>query len=58
MSFTPELESLYRELADQPGKCSTPSAIAQRFAQEAAHDFQAVLWIPAHGRSLAQIAAS
>jgi TIR domain len=56
MSFSPELESLYRELADQPGKCSTPASIAQRFAQEAAHDFQAVFWIPAQWRSLAQIA--
>ncbi len=56
MHFSPDLEDLYRQLADQPGVLTVPGAIADRFAREAVHDFEAVLWVPSHGRTLARIA--
>jgi len=56
MHFSPDLETLYRSLDDQPGTCTVPGTLAERFAHEAARDFEAVLWIPAHGRNLTQIA--
>lgn len=56
MSFSPELEALYRDLADRPGTITASAAIAGCFAREASPDFEAVCRIPAHGRTLAQIA--
>ncbi len=56
MDFSSELEPLYRELADQTGSRAATGAEASRFAVEAARDFEAVLWIPGYGRSLAQVA--
>ncbi len=54
--FSPDLEDLYRNLDDQPGTLTTNGATAWHFAREAAKDFENVCWIPAHGRTLAQIA--
>jgi hypothetical protein len=56
MAFSPDLEPLYAGLADRTGVLSTTAAFAERFAREATHDFDAILQIPAHGRTLAQIA--
>jgi pentatricopeptide repeat protein len=56
MTFSPDLELLYSALADKPGTLTASGAMAGRFAHQAARDFEAVLWIPAHGRTLAQIA--
>jgi hypothetical protein len=56
MLFSPDLEHLYRDLADCTGALTESGTLAARFAAEAAHDFEAVLWIPAHGKTLAQIA--
>jgi hypothetical protein len=56
MALSPDLETLYRVLADRPGTFTASGAMAHRFVQEAARDFEAAFWIPAHGRTLAQIA--
>jgi hypothetical protein len=56
MTFSPDLEHLYSELADRTGTLTASGALAQRFAREAALDFDAVLWIPAHRKTLARIA--
>jgi hypothetical protein len=56
MAFSPDLEFLYRALADRPGTLSAPGAMAARFAQQAVYDFSAVCWISALGRTLTQIA--
>jgi hypothetical protein len=56
MAFSSDLDDLYRILADQPGRSTASGAIADRFAREATHDFEAVFWIPSSGRTLAQIA--
>ena len=56
MAISPDLETLYGELGDRPGTLTVPGAIAERFAREAAPDFEAVFWVPAHGRTLAQTA--
>ena len=56
MNFSPELENLYSLLADQAGAVTAPGAMADRFAREAALDFESVFWIPSYGRTLAQIA--
>jgi hypothetical protein len=55
MAFSAALEPLYRRLADQVGTATASPADAQQFAREANRDFAAVLWVPAHGRTLAQI---
>jgi hypothetical protein len=54
--FSADLEDLYSGLADKAGTLEASGAAASRFVQEAAQDFEAALWIPCHGRSLAQIA--
>ena len=54
--FAADLEDLYSGLADKAGTLEASGAAASRFAREASHDFEAVLWVPCHGRSLAQIA--
>jgi hypothetical protein len=54
--FSADLEPLYAGLADRAGQLTASADLAQRFAREASHDFAAVLQIPAHGRTLAQIA--
>ncbi len=54
--FSDDLEDLYRRLADTAGSLDTEGIIAGRFAHEARHDFDAVLWVACAGRSLAQAA--
>jgi hypothetical protein len=56
MEFSSDLESLYSALADRAGTLEVSGAAAQRFAEQAAGDFDAVLWVPCHGRRLAQAA--
>ena len=56
MHFSPDLENLYCALADQTGAITASGALTDRFAREAALDFEAAFWIPSHGRTLAQIA--
>lgn len=51
-----DLENLYSTLADRGGAAFASGADASRFAREAARDFEAVLWVPCHGRTLAQAA--
>jgi len=54
--FSADLEDLYAGLSDKAGTLEASGAATSRFAREAGQDFEAVLWIPCHGRSLAQIA--
>jgi TIR domain len=54
-TFSPDLEDLYTALADQSGTLKTGGEEASRFAKEASQEFEAVLWIPCHCRSLAQV---
>ena len=51
-----DLEDLYSGLADKASTLEVSGATASRFAEEADREFEAVLWVPAHRRSLAQIA--
>jgi TIR domain len=53
--FSRDLEWLYREIADCAGAIHASGEMAARFAREAAEEFEAVLWVPAQGRSLAQV---
>jgi hypothetical protein len=55
-SFSAELEDLYSALADQAGTLRTSGADASLFVKEATQEFESVLWIPCHRRSLAQVA--
>jgi hypothetical protein len=50
-----DLEPRYAAIADEAGLMRVNGKIASRFAREAAGEFQAVLWVPAHRRSLAQV---
>jgi hypothetical protein len=54
VEFSGDLENLYSSLADRPGRLSVSGAAASRFAVEAEEEFEAVLWVPCHGRTLAQ----
>jgi hypothetical protein len=56
MEFSGDLENLYSTLADRGGAALASGADASRFAREATGDFDAVLWVPCHGRTLAQAA--
>jgi hypothetical protein len=56
MAFSSDMETLYGVLADEPGTCTASGAMAERFAHQAAPDFEAVFWISAHGRPLSRIA--
>jgi len=51
-----DLEELYARLSDRAGTMRATGPVALRFASEAAQEFEAVLWIPCHGRSLPQAA--
>lgn len=53
---SPELAELYAALADRGGTARAGSEAAIVFAREAGDQFETVLWIPCHGRTLAQIA--
>lgn len=52
--WSSDLEELYATIADHPGSVTIDGATARRFAAEAAHDFEAVLWVPCHDRTTAQ----
>jgi len=54
--FSGDLEDLYVTLADHAGTMHVNGAAAARFAQEAGEEFEAVLWVPCHDRTLAQAA--
>jgi len=54
LEFSGDLEDLYSTLSDRPGMLHVTGAAASRFAMEAEEEFEAVLWVPCHGRSLAQ----
>jgi len=54
--FSSGLEELYSTLADRAGMALASGAGASRFAREATQDFEAVLWVPCQGRTLAQAA--
>jgi len=54
--FSSGLENLYSTLADRGGTALASGADASQFALEAALDFEAVLWVPCQGRTLAQAA--
>lgn len=54
--FSGDLEDLYSTLADRAGTLLVSGAAASRFATEAAQEFEAVLWVPCHGRTLAEAA--
>ena len=56
LTFSNDLEDLYSALADAAGTLKTGGEEASRFAREAGQEFAAVLWIPCHRRTLAQIA--
>lgn len=55
-TISADLEDLYAALSDDAGTLKTSGAEASRFVKEAGQEFEAVLWIPCHRRSLAQIA--
>jgi hypothetical protein len=52
--FSNDLEEIYCALADRAGSMVADGVSAQRFSEEAAGDFEAVLWVPCHGRSVVQ----
>lgn len=52
--WSQDLELLYTQLADRPGVRSSHADAARRFTKEAAGEFEGVLWLPCHGRSLVQ----
>jgi hypothetical protein len=54
--FSHDLEDLYATLADRVGTMSVAGADARRFTREAAAEFEAVLWVPCHGRTLSRAA--
>jgi hypothetical protein len=54
--FSGDLEHLYSTLADDAGTQQVDGAAAARFAKEAEEEFEAVLWVPCYGRTLAQAA--
>ena len=52
--FSGDLEDLYSTLADRAGSLNVSGDAASRFAAEAEQEFEAVMWVPCHGRTLAQ----
>jgi hypothetical protein len=54
--FSGDLEDVYVRLADRASTLRVSGAVASRFATEAEDEFEAVLWVPCQGRSLAQAA--
>jgi len=54
-TFAADLEDLYSNLSDEAGTLKSSGADASRFVREAGQEFEAVLWVPCHRRSLAQI---
>jgi TIR domain len=58
LEISDDLEDLYLTLADRPSTMPIRGAHAWRFAKEAAEEFEAVLWVPCYGRTLAQAAGA
>jgi hypothetical protein len=54
LEWSADLEHLYARLADRAGVEEASAESARRFAREAAGEFERVVWIPCHGRSLAE----
>ena len=54
--FSGDLEEMYATLADRAGTLAVSGADGSRFASEAEQEFEAVLWVPCQGRTLAQAA--
>lgn len=54
--FSSDLEEIYSTLADRSGSMVVDGVTAKRFAEEAARDFETVLWVPCHRRSVVQAA--
>jgi len=54
-TFSPECEDLYAALADQAGTLSVSGAEASTFVREAGQEFELVVWVPCHGRTLPQV---
>jgi len=52
--WSEDLENLYVALADRAGVQSASAEQARLFAREASAEFERVLWIPCHGRTLAE----
>jgi hypothetical protein len=52
--WSEDLEELYVALADCAGAQSVSAEQARLFAHEAAAEFERVIWIPCHGRTLAE----
>jgi hypothetical protein len=55
-TLSPDLEDLYAALADEAGTRKASGQDATRFVKEASQEFEAVLWIACHRRTLAQTA--
>jgi TIR domain len=53
--FSRDLEAIYRDIADRAGMLRAGGEMADRFAREAVEEFEAVVWVSAYERSLAQI---
>jgi hypothetical protein len=53
--FSRDLEAVYAAVADEAGVMGVSGELATRFAREAAEEFEAVLWVSARHRSLAQV---
>jgi hypothetical protein len=52
--WSQDLEKLYVALADRPGSQTASAEQARLFAREASAEFERVLWIPCHGRTVAE----
>jgi hypothetical protein len=52
--WSEELEQLYVGLADRAGAQTASAEQARLFALEASAEFECVVWIPCHGRTLAE----
>jgi hypothetical protein len=52
--WSENLEELYVALADRAGAQTAAAEKARLFAQEAAAEFERVIWIPCHGRTLTE----
>jgi hypothetical protein len=53
-NWSEDLEKLYDALADRAGAQTASAEQARLFAREAAAEFERVIWIPCHGRTLAE----
>ena len=55
-AFSSDLADLYSALSDQAGTLRASAAEASRFIKEAGQEFEAVIQIPCHDRTAAQVA--